>query len=129
MVSGLSIPIPKQDASDEEVCIIEMELVGEAMNSADDEQAPFQRGVSIFPALGESIYTATKEDLRRVYSRPAVDMVRVGTIHQDTALPAFIETDNLLGKHFAILGTTGSGKSCAVAFALPGRHAHTCGAT
>ena len=118
MVSGLSIPIPKQDASDDEVYIIEMELVGEAKNNADNEEAPFQRGVSVFPALGESIYTATKEDLRRVYSRPAVDTVRIGTIHQDTALPAFIETDNLLGKHFAILGTTGSGKSCAVALTL-----------
>src|SRR3546814_13360450 len=30
-------------------------------------------------------------------------------------LPAFLITDDLLGKHFAILGTTGSGKSCALA--------------
>src|SRR3546814_11763947 len=33
-------------------------------------------------------------------------------------LPAFLVTDDLLGKHFAILGTTGSGKSCALATVL-----------
>ncbi|MEE8274060.1 MAG: DUF87 domain-containing protein, partial [Alphaproteobacteria bacterium] len=44
--------------------------------------------------------------------------VRVGTIHQDRSVPAFVTTDELLGKHFAILGTTGCGKSCAVALIL-----------
>ena len=33
-------------------------------------------------------------------------------------LPAFAITDNLLGKHFAVLGTTGAGKSCAVTVIL-----------
>jgi DNA helicase HerA-like ATPase len=118
MVSGLSIPIPKQDAGDAELNIIEMELVGETMKGASAAKQPFQRGVSIFPTLGDSVYMATKQDLERVYAPPAVDTVRIGTIHQDEALPAFVGTDNLLGKHFAILGTTGSGKSCAVALIL-----------
>jgi len=118
MVSGLSIPIPKQDAGDAELNIIEMELVGETMNGPDEAKRPFQRGVSIFPTLGDSVFMASKEDLGRVYAPPAVDTVRIGTIHQDEALPAFVGTDNLLGKHFAVLGTTGSGKSCAVALIL-----------
>jgi len=118
MVSGLSIPIPKQDAGDAELNIIEMELVGETMFEAGEDARPFQRGVSIFPTLGDSVYMASKEDLGRVYAPPAVDTVRIGTIHQDEALPAYVGTDNLLGKHFAILGTTGSGKSCAVALIL-----------
>jgi DNA helicase HerA-like ATPase len=44
--------------------------------------------------------------------------VRIGTLHQDDSLPAYLVTDDLLGKHFAILGTTGSGKSCALATVL-----------
>jgi DNA helicase HerA-like ATPase len=118
MVSGLSIPIPKQDAGDTELNIIEMELVGETMKSATGDRKPFQRGVSIFPTLGDSVYMASKEDLGWVYAPTATDTVRIGTIHQDEALPAYVATDNLLGKHFAILGTTGSGKSCAVALTL-----------
>jgi len=120
MVSGLSIPIPKQDASDHELNIIEMELVGETMKEVKEGERAFQRGVSVFPTLGDSVFLASKDDLSCVYARPAADTVRVGTIHQDGELPAFVETDNLLGKHFAILGTTGSGKSCAVALTLQG---------
>ncbi len=44
--------------------------------------------------------------------------MRIGTIHQDRSLPGFIATDSLLGKHFAVLGTTGSGKSCSTALIL-----------
>ena len=42
----------------------------------------------------------------------------IGSLHHDRSLPAFIKTDDLLGKHFAVLGTTGSGKSCAVTVIL-----------
>ena len=118
MVSGLSIPIPKQDAGDTELNIIEMELVGETKKDPGEAEQPFQRGVSVFPTLGDSVYVASKVELGRVYAPTAVDTVCIGTIHQDEALPAYVGTDNLLGKHFAILGTTGSGKSCAVALTL-----------
>ena len=43
---------------------------------------------------------------------------RIGSLHHDRSLPAFVKTDDLLGKHFAVLGTTGSGKSCAVTVIL-----------
>lgn len=118
MVSALSVPLPSQEDPHREIKIVEIELVGEAIKFQDEEQGPFQRGVSIFPSLGDEVYSTSQEDLRQVYARPAVSTVRVGTIHQDRALPAYIATDDLLGKHFAILGTTGSGKSCAVALIL-----------
>jgi DNA helicase HerA-like ATPase len=118
MVSGLSIPIPSEDANESEMQIVQMELVGELIERADVGKAVFQRGVSFCPSLGDGVYTTTQNDLKQVYSRPAVSSVRIGTIFQDQTLPAFISTDDLLGKHFAILGTTGSGKSCAVALIL-----------
>ena len=45
-------------------------------------------------------------------------MVRVGAIRQDSTIPAMVRVDELLGKHFAILGTTGTGKSCTTALIL-----------
>jgi hypothetical protein len=90
MVSGLSIPIPKQDAGDTELNIIEMELVGETMKDSGKAEQPFQRGVSVFPTLGDSVYVASKVELGRVYAPTAVDTVRIGTIHQDEALPAYV---------------------------------------
>ena len=44
--------------------------------------------------------------------------MRIGAIHQDRSLAASIGVDDLLGKHFAIVGATGSGKSCATALIL-----------
>ena len=44
--------------------------------------------------------------------------MRIGVIHQDRDLPAAIVPNDLLGKHFAVLGTTGTGKSCAVTLIL-----------
>jgi DNA helicase HerA-like ATPase len=72
----------------------------------------------VFPGLGDAVYASTPEDLAQVYAPGAASTVRIGTIHQDPNVPAFVVTDDLLGKHFAILGTTGTGKSCAVALIL-----------
>jgi DNA helicase HerA-like ATPase len=114
-VTGLSIPVPSPDDTAREMKIIELELLGEADNTPIGD---FRRGVSMLPALGDSIYSTNQEDLLKVYGMPTVPSVRIGTIHQDRALPAYVATDGLLGKHFTILGTTGSGKSCAAALIL-----------
>lgn len=93
--------------------LFDIELLGETVNGSR-----FERGVSVYPALGAPVYVAISGDLARVYARPEEETVRFGTIHQDKALPAYAMTDRLLGHHFAILGTTGSGKSCAAALIL-----------
>ena len=115
MVTGLSIPIPSQNPDEDEMSMVELELVGETLKKEDGREEIFERGISFCPSLGNAVYTSTHDDLKHVYARPAVSSVKIGTIYQDQTLPAYVATDDLLGKHFAILGTTGSGKSCAVA--------------
>ena len=66
----------------------------------------------------EPIYLASPADLAQVYARPSVATAKIGTLHQDTAVPAYILTNELFGKHFSVVGTTGSGKSCVVATIL-----------
>jgi len=66
MVSGLSIPIPSQDAAHTEMRIVEMELVGEAIATQAGSPLTFQRGISFAPALGESVFAATQDDLKQV---------------------------------------------------------------
>jgi len=119
MISGLSIPLPASRPSDDEMKIVELELLGEAIdNGAEGAVRHFQRGISTFPALGDDVFTASPDDLRLVYACPDAPTVRIGRIHQDKSLPAYVITDELLGKHFAILGSTGTGKSCSVALIL-----------
>jgi len=122
LVSRLEATAPSADAAtgkgNGKAGIAEIQLVGEVLGDIDGEGGAFDRGVSIHPALGAEILAARREDLVRVYARPRVSNLRVGTIHQDKEQPAYVLTDELLGKHFAVLGTTGSGKSCAVAMVL-----------
>lgn len=119
MISSLRTENPSFPPLESEKHFFEMELLGEAMlDVASGSEGSFQRGVSVYPGLGSEIFTATRSDLERVYARPAASNVRVGSIHQDRSLPAFVTTDHLVGKHFAVLGTSGAGKSCTVALLL-----------
>jgi DNA helicase HerA-like ATPase len=99
LVTGLSIPIPEQVEGKAELRIMELELIGEI-----EADGVFRRGVSIFPG--------------RVFMRAGDNGVRIGVVNQDKSIPACVMVDELLGKHFAVLGTTGTGKSCAVAVIL-----------
>ena len=98
--------------------LVEIQLLGETLRNDKSVTGAFQRGVSIYPGLGADLFTTSRDELELVYARPEAASVRIGTIHQDHTLPAFVATDDLLGKHFAVLGVTGSGKSCAVALIL-----------
>lgn len=98
---------------------IEIELFGQGIKkSLGEADFDFERGISSYPLPGQNIYLATIIELRRIYAKPDKPTVRVGTISQVGGLPIHLLIDDLLGKHFAVLGTTGSGKSCAVAIIL-----------
>lgn len=116
MVTSLRVPLPNLEPSHKDLKLVELDLIGEIRDA--DSVAGFQRGVSAYPALDEPVYLASADDLAQVYSRPKVATAPVGTIHQDEAVPAYILVDELFGKHFSIVGTTGSGKSCGVATVL-----------
>jgi uncharacterized protein len=116
MVTGLRVPLPSLEASDKDLRLVELELVGEIRDT--DAVADFQRGLSAYPALDEPVYLASAQDVAQVYARPKVVATPVGTIHQNGAVPAYILIDELFGKHFGIVGTTGSGKSCGLATIL-----------
>ena len=116
MITGLRVPLPSLEPSEKDLRLVELELVGEIRGA--DSKGFFRRGVSAYPALDEPAYLASGADLAKVYARPSAATAQVGTIHQDTIVPAYILTDELLGKHFSIVGTTGSGKSCLVATIL-----------
>ena len=97
--------------------IAEVEVIGERLPAGDD-YGPFHRGVSHFPSLGDEVRTAGQEDLREVFVPYDQENVRVGALTSDAGLPACVLSDDLLSKHFAVLGSTGSGKSCSVTVLL-----------
>jgi hypothetical protein len=118
IVNALSIAKPARHGDSAETKFLELELVGESVAVGTGKGANMRRGVSTYPVLGSPVYVATQADLRFVYVRDGPQSARIGSIQQDPNLPAQVNVDDLLGKHFAVLGATGTGKSCAVTLIL-----------
>jgi DNA helicase HerA-like ATPase len=99
--------------------VFEIQTLGEIPTVGPEAATgAFQRGVSRYPPLGAAVTTVTIRDLAKVYARPRTSNVHIGRLRHNQKVPAFVVTDSLLGKHFAVLGTTGAGKSCAVTVIL-----------
>ena len=118
IVSALSVPVPSQREGDNEVWIAELGLVGELLKATDTGRSFFNRGVTVYPELGDRVRVAVKAELEIAFCGGNGAAVRVGSIRQDSTIPAMVRVDELLGKHFAVLGTTGTGKSCTTALIL-----------
>ena len=98
---------------------LEIELFGEALKTGlMEDDFDFRRGVTTYPLPGQGIFVATVTELERIYHIPDKPSVRIGALSQASSLPVYLLMNDLLGKHFAVLGTTGSGKSCSVTVLL-----------
>ena len=118
LISALSSPTPTHSSHEHELRIVEVEFIGELPKDEHGNPKAFRRGVSNYPALGDLVYRANRNELAMAYACDVETAVRVGYIQQDPTIPAMVKVDEMLGKHFAILGTTGTGKSCTVALIL-----------
>ena len=119
MVSGISVPMPREQAAGaEETRLAELELLGESPTGADGDAQAFRRGIRAYPALGDCLHPVQDSDLDCLYNQAQPSAITIGNLHHASARPVHVSPDNLLGKHFAVLGTTGSGKSCAVTVLL-----------
>ncbi len=117
MITRLEVATPELEPSHRDLKIAEIDFAGE-VGHADGDTALFQRGTSAHPILDDAVWLTTPADLRKIYARPEGATAPIGSIHQDSGVCAYILTDELFGKHFSIVGSTGSGKSCLVAAIL-----------
>jgi hypothetical protein len=108
----------QQGGNQAERTIFEVQVLGEIATAVPESATGFQRGVSSYPPLDAPVTTVTLRDLAKVYAKPRMSNVHIGRLRHNRKVPAFVLTDSLLGKHFAVLGTTGAGKSCAVTVIL-----------
>lgn len=113
-INALSLRHESVQQTEREFAIAEVELLGELHAPQPGARPVFARGISIYPTLGAAIFPATTEDLGFIYDKPNSWTLAIGTLHQDPSRTAYLISQELLAKHSAILGTTGSGKSCAL---------------
>ena len=75
----------------------------------------FDRGVGRYPTTGAEVHVVGSTDIAKMFERFQSKGFSVGTVATHPSLRVCLDPSNLFGRHFAILGQTGSGKSWTVA--------------
>ena len=75
----------------------------------------FDRGVGRYPTTGAEVHAVGSTDIAKMFERFQSKGFSVGTVATHPSLRVCLDPSNLFGRHFAILGQTGSGKSWTVA--------------
>ena len=85
---------------------LQVQLIGEKLGY--DE---FKKGFGTYPTINDQSHIVTEEDLRSIYGDKSDGYIEIGKHSSSENLPVYIDTHNLVLRHSAILGSTGSGKS------------------
>lgn len=100
--------------------IIEADLFGEGEWILNASASPskwllnFDRGVSTFPLPQQIVYLTPKSELGHIYGRGQGAIIKIGEHVGTGGTPCYADMNELLGKHTAVLGSTGAGKSGTV---------------
>jgi DNA helicase HerA-like ATPase len=117
VISRLSVSMPNPSEKDSSNLVAEIDLLGE-IRSTGTPGAFFQRGVTDYPTIGDRLASVGAAELSLIHSIGGGETIEVGRLQLDGSIPAYVNFDELLRKHFAILGTTGVGKSTSVSLIL-----------
>lgn len=81
-----------------------------------DENYEIERGVYSYPSVGDIVVVPNQAQLRAiVQNKDSHAKVKIGISSMAANAPVYISPDRVFGRHIAVLGNTGSGKSCSVA--------------
>ncbi|HWK64382.1 MAG TPA: ATP-binding protein [Rhizobiaceae bacterium] len=97
---------------------VSIELIGEVRDGPAGHTPVFDRGITTYPHIGAIAHRIRAHDLQAIYDLAGRNSITIGTLSQDDGIEACIAIDDTLNRHFAVVGTTGVGKSTAVALLL-----------
>ena len=95
---------------------LQVQLLGEI----DRSTGQFNRGVGAHPGLDDSVHFATPEQLQSVFPLADENFLRLGRLAAAEEVPVCLDASRLVVRHAAVVGSTGSGKTSAVASLLQG---------
>jgi hypothetical protein len=78
----------------------------------------FKRGITSYPIPGNRVFPVTGRDLKQMFSADERAHIEIGTVYPTKDVRGALYVDALLGKHFALLGSTGTGKSTSAALIM-----------
>ena len=109
---GANAAPENMDSVDDTGRWMKVELVGEVVGGT------FERGVSQYPNIGDSVHLAVEEHLRELYDIRGQGHILIGSLSSAESIAAKIALNELITRHSAVLGSTGSGKSTTIASLL-----------
>lgn len=114
-----SVRSQRMHERDDGIIMAQVDFLGEG----DEERSTgkiynFRRGVTRYPAPGSEVYAVSSPDMQQVYAADTRAHVEIGTVFPTQDTRGALYVDAMLGKHFALLGSTGTGKSTSVALIL-----------
>jgi hypothetical protein len=98
--------------------IANVDFLGEGTKEASGRMSNFRRGVTRYPIPGSPVLPVTTEDLRSIFAATDEPHIEIGTVYPTDDIRGALYVDPMLGKHFAVLGSTGTGKSTSVSLIL-----------
>lgn len=113
-IAELAGPVAPAETVQHDERWLQVELLGEI----DRATNRFRRGIGSYPGLDDLVHFATAEDLASVFRKPDSKFIRVGRLAAAEEIPMCLEASRLVVRHAAIVGSTGSGKTSAVASVL-----------
>jgi DNA helicase HerA-like ATPase len=110
VVTDVSLRTEPVSRDENFITVAVLDVIGEIQNYGMLSPR-FFRGVTDYPAIGDGVVGIGADELRLIFniSRPTV--IEIGHLQQDTSIPAFIDVNEMLSKHFAVLVTSGVDKS------------------
>jgi len=95
-----------------------VDFLGEGTRDSAGKLSSFRRGVTRYPIPGSDVLPVTTEDLRSIFAASDEPHIEIGTVYPTDDIRGALYVDPMLSKHFAVLGSTGTGKSTSVALIL-----------
>lgn len=80
----------------------------------------FKSGLTGYPPLHAPVQAATRGEVRSIFLPMGGPSLRIGTSAVATEQAVHLDANLLLGHHCAVVGSTGSGKSCTVTAVIDG---------
>jgi uncharacterized protein len=117
VVCQLETSNSKWQEGETNLVMIKIELSGEIIDEAPGKPI-FHRGIHSFPRLGSIAHRIRAADLRAIYSIRGVEGIEIGRLTQNETIPATANVRELVSRHFAVVGSTGVGKTTAVSMLL-----------
>ena len=105
-------------AEDGKELVAHVDFLGEGTKDSGGQLGNFRRGVTRYPIPGAEVLPVTTADMRAIFAASDEPHVEIGTVYPTDDIRGALYVDPMLSKHFAVLGSTGTGKSTAVALIL-----------